>query len=1129
MKNKKIYKIPIIILIISIIVAIVLIFNREKIVDNKKTQLRANEITQSNESQIGEKAIISSAEVLNRITGTEPFDSNDEPGNDSSSSNNIVRSFDKVTWKVDITMGLKSGMTETNLYGGKINIKVELPEDNANVVEWDLESMQWIEDGVISEDGRIITGSYIMPETEITIPGKQGLEFVLNTEGIGNKIEIIPTFEFNLEGNSDTEKYTMVAEPVIVSATGKYNIQLRTNRDYLSNKTIVNYGNGNINGRMYGYGFAVQLYNDNESKGLKGIEYPKGEISFDINIKLDRTLSGSSQQEDITDEATPVLWNYRINNWSTTDLSGNIQNRDMFYTGNAYSLYDQYLPLGITTSDRTYSTYNSGNLQISQNGSKLHVVINNYSFDGNFPMYYSAWSTARPVDRSKIYTDNIGTFSIGYIQIFVPDTEASTIANGKYNLTVSNSNMHIVSNTDEIYSVQMSKDDDSIKLEHFIEKTGSYNHSILIFDGKTNGQRIETKTGSGDGKADIGDTIRVDGRFLNNLTNDYDIYTANRFLKFDGEAFEPIYFEDGSKYMTFDMNGKAQFKLWYVTKKDGTNWKSQTEMNNANIEDMDIYENIADIPNNKICIGIYFETISGYLSRISGDNNRVGVLLKIKNTAHIGKTYGITQRTWYWKEQLDRNIYTITNPNVEWPKAEWDSGNRNYIKTEYDEEGNIISGTHGGGASYGNTLLVVGANLHGNISTIDQNENTKTNYDLGKNENIVTYKVEPKLDKNKNLATQISGVTLKATVTLPKGLEYIEKSSNYEDPESIVNSDGTTTLRWYIENCTTGDNIEPIIFNAQIDNETLNGTKYTTKFVISEEIGSDGVVKIGNSEINNRTSSTDINVINLASHRLYKEVNTNIIENSGELKYKIVYENKTEENVADFQLLDILPYTGDSRGSRVTGTYKIKQINIKRLIGGKEQENANIKLYTTNSEEVRSIDAKNTEIGISNIWQEKIFGTEISEEGKGIAIKGEVKGQERIEIEIILETEGNKSKDVYINNAMAQIFKNSEQIITGNIETTVLEKVLQEEITVTTVVTVTDDMSDIKEVKFAWSTDNKTPPTNYINREGDLTVPMKITEKLGEGTYYLWVRATDGLGNVTEKVSEPFIVKKPLD
>ena len=1123
MKNKKIYKIPIIILIISIIVAIVLIFNREKIVDNKKTQLRANEITQSNESQIGEKAIISSAEVLNRITGTEPFDSNDEPGNDSSSSNNIVRSFDKVTWKVDITMGLKSGMTETNLYGGKINIKVELPEDNANVVEWDLESMQWIEDGVISEDGRIITGSYIMPETEITIPGKQGLEFVLNTEGIGNKIEIIPTFEFNLEGNSDTEKYTMVAEPVIVSATGKYNIQLSSNAQLQGSKTAVDYGTGETEGRMYGYGFTMQLCNDTVSKGLKGIEYPKGEITFDIELGLKRTKMNSNELDDITSECTPVLWNYKINNWGKS-TEGIIPNREM-YNYHTYFLYHQHLPLGVYDNNNPeYTTFNSGNISITQEENILHVTINNYDFNGIFPHYESSYAD-NPA-RVKKYDENIGIFSVGYMQIFVPFNDATSSVERKYYLVVSDKNMNITSVTDEKVTAQMNNNDDSETLIHDIYKKGTYTQSILLYG--EDGYTIESSFNKGDAKQVIGDNVQIYTKFRLGLLGDDDVYTANKFLKFDAEAFEPIYYSNGDKYRKLAFAGDAEFRVWYVTKKDGTNWKDRIEMTNSNIENMDIYDNIEDIPNNKLCVGIYFETISGNIVRSSGNNNIVGFLFKVKETAQVGKTYGITQRTQMWVEKLDRNKYSILYPENKYPTADYDSGNILYIKTEYNEEGNIIANTHTP-HSAGTTLLVVGANLHGNISTIDQNENTKTNYDLGKNENIVTYKVEPKLDKNENLATQISGVTLKATVTLPKGLEYIEKSSNYEDPESIVNSDGTTTLRWYIENCTTGDNIEPIIFNAQIDNETLNGTKYTTKFVISEEIGSDGVVKIGNSEINNRTSSTDINVINLASHRLYKEVNTNIIENSGELKYKIVYENKTEENVADFQLLDILPYTGDSRGSRVTGTYKIKQINIKRLIGGKEQENANIKLYTTNSEEVRSIDAKNTEIGISNIWQEKIFGTEISEEGKGIAIKGEVKGQERIEIEIILETEGNKSKDVYINNAMAQIFKNSEQIITGNIETTVLEKVLQEEITVTTVVTVTDDMSDIKEVKFAWSTDNKTPPTNYINREGDLTVPMKITEKLGEGTYYLWVRATDGLGNVTEKVSEPFIVKKPLD
>ena len=39
-------------------------------------------------------------------------------------------------------------------------------------------------------------------------------------------------------------------------------------------------------------------------------------------------------------------------------------------------------------------------------------------------------------------------------------------------------------------------------------------------------------------------------------------------------------------------------------------------MNNANIEDMDIYDNIEDIPKDKICIGVYIENIDGILIEI---------------------------------------------------------------------------------------------------------------------------------------------------------------------------------------------------------------------------------------------------------------------------------------------------------------------------------------------------------------------------------------------------------------------------------------------------------------------------------------------------------------------------------
>ena len=158
-------------------------------------------------------------------------------------------------------------------------------------------------------------------------------------------------------------------------------------------------------------------------------------------------------------------------------------------------------------------------------------------------------------------------------------------------------------------------------------------------------------------------------------------------------------------------------------------------MNNGNIEDMEIYETIEEIPKDKICIGIYVETISGYIAKSSGDTNQFNTLVKIKETAKIGKTYGLTQRTWYWIEELDRDIYTIENKDIkyleDWPETEWDSGNRNYIKTEYDENGQMVAGTHSGGASFGNTVLVVGANLYGSIKIADLNADggTKTNYD----------------------------------------------------------------------------------------------------------------------------------------------------------------------------------------------------------------------------------------------------------------------------------------------------------------------------------------------------------------------------------------------------------------
>ena len=1089
------------VMLLGIFVLIFSVNRNNQTLSGKTEELNAGGIVN------GDKGYISSAQIIQTKTGTGPWDANDEPGNDSSEDNNIVRSFDQVTWTVDLTMALKSGVVDSGLTGGIINVEATLPETCADVMKWDLDSMKWIEKGNVSTDGRTLTGQYSMLETETTIPGKQTLVFVLGVEGAGNKTEIIPTFTFELEGNEENDKVTITGDKIIVSAKGKYNIKLNRNVQ-LADKTTVDYGEGNTSGRMYGYSFELQIYNENESKELKGIEYQNGDITFDIDLKLERSRFGSNELEDITDEATPILWNYRVNDWTSTNIEGNIPGRNM-HTGNGYFLYNLQVPLG-KFREAEYSTYNSGNIKITQEGSSLKVVVSDYKLNGTFPYYESSYSGN--THRSKIYTENIGTFSVGYMQIFVPDTEASTIENRNYYLTVSDSNMRVTSITNQILTSQMSTSDDTSRISHVIYSPGTYSHITYFYD--TNFKLLSTTTSTGDSKETIGNIVMALSKFDISLYSDNDIYTANKFYKFDGECFEPIYYNN-ARYIKRNMGGNAQFRVWYVTKKDGKNWTSQTELNNANIEDMDIYDNIEDIPENKICVGVYVESIDGYISKYTGDNNGLVIPLKIKETATIGSTYSINVRTQVWTYQLDRNIYSIVHPENKYPTPTWDSGNLQYIKTEYDENGEIISGTHNGGARWGNTLLAIGANLHGEIKAINGSNEEKVNYDLGKNESIVTYSVEPQLDGNTNITSQIENVTLKAEVTLPQGLTYIPGSSEYGEPEITNNSNGSQTLIWYIYGVISGQAIEPIRFNAQIDNESENGQQYETKFVISEVIGTDGISKIGNSKVDFRTSTETINVINLASHRLYKEVEIPIIEKNGQIKYNISYSNNTDETVSDFQLLDILPYNGDSRGTEFEGTYMLESVKVNQMISASTQSTDNLQLFTTNSDNVKSMTAKDTGIGVDSIWSEKTIGASLNENTTGFAIKGEIVGKSRLDIEITLNTTGNAPENVYANNAMAQVYTDSEQMQTGTVQAQVVSRKIQgkvwEDSNRNGVIDSSEKYLEGTTVKLLNSTNNAEVTRTTTNAQGE----YEFTD-LAKGTYKVEV-AIDDLHELTDK------------
>ena len=130
---------------------------------------------------VDDGAEITSAQIIQTKTGTGPWDDDDEPGNDSSEDNDIVRSFDQVTWTIENTMGIKNQSAESYT-GGKIYFEAEVPDVfDEDTFEWDLDAMGWIEEPTISEDKRTLSGYYQMSTSSITIPGKQTLSFTFNT------------------------------------------------------------------------------------------------------------------------------------------------------------------------------------------------------------------------------------------------------------------------------------------------------------------------------------------------------------------------------------------------------------------------------------------------------------------------------------------------------------------------------------------------------------------------------------------------------------------------------------------------------------------------------------------------------------------------------------------------------------------------------------------------------------------------------------------------------------------------------------------------------------------------------------------------------------------------------------
>lgn len=1028
---------------------------------------------------------------VNKIEDGTDFDANDkdEKGNqikgyDSSDSNRIVRSFDVIRYDVNILLKAVNNEKANTISGGYIFIEAKLPE---GACIWDTDKMDWIKACYfyeVSEDKKEIKIIKKRDENEKLQNAVLNLQdFWVDVNSSKNGDEIIPTIKTWLVGTTpnvlEEEKVTVKGtdkkspiEKVTVTATSKYNVRLYKSNDLNGPRKIVNYDNKDYVGRIWGIALAVELYGES-GRGVKGLEVPSGDIKITMKLSV---KTGENNQviankpasaiKDVTSEVKPILWNYALNGGDGKIEAYKDKNNNSVYRtlnfGSSNTARSRYgMPFGKLEIARKYggtinnSVYDSGNILMEQNSDySITTTISDYKFNGRFP--------TRTLSSSADLPKDTGCFASFYFQIFVPETEDVdsyflTIDEGEISSDTKSKTMNI---NEKVIAQENSNDDIISNL--YGEKTvrsGEYRRSVMLYKKGTNNYLNETykDIDACDTTATKGQIFDVPFTIKKHENNDEgtEIVAINKFIKFGSDEGEDknvgitLVKWDDDNYYKINAGDLTDWKVWFVTKKNGKCWENQEEKNQTTIESQNIclYTSMNNVPENYNVIGIYFESQN---ESVKTEFVEIRLRFEVQQNAEIGEVYSFIHNDIIWTKDnlekqevnnLDRTKCTIEKENVTvdgkeinssstlkmpnsanneeysakekiYPKARaiWDglseSSQGTYSKTIFDEFGNIVT-THSG-YPRGQSLRIITAKvkIDKTVTDITSDGKPKTVYDIGNNEYDVNFKLIPSLTQTIiSGAEPVKNTTIDIEDTLPAGLEYKSTNSTIGEPTIEKNEDGSTLLKWTINGCNANETIEPITYTAHINEETAQkGQKYNNK-----------VTAKCSEARSNSNANYEISTTSISESRFYKITDKPLVKSNEILHYTIVIANSSAINSSDLKLVDILPYNGDGRGTNFNGEYILQSLNITN------DENNSIRIYKTNELSAR----EKTDLGkngsTDKIWKEIKENSNINEITTAFLIEGNIKAASNIKIDVYLKPTNNKNGDKYVNQSKVYV------------------------------------------------------------------------------------------------------------
>lgn len=674
-----------------------------------------------------DSAAVSRLRLIDRITGTAPFDRDNERGDDKDENNDIVRSYDTVTYDYEYTLTPDSTMDYYRRT--RVGFRFELPYPKDRVT-FDAEKMGWVDhtpgyepklttetiDGIVTQ---VYTCYRLLEPTSqspTVNPGTGSIGLSVAVKGAPHGYRFHPTVKawtaWDASNPTNTGTHKRAEDtPKDVTVSAKLNLNVRMVNYGNVDRGVFDFSSGAANapnrteGKVTGLGLGIALVTEmrwpDRTKGLKGLEAPSGRITYRLRL--------SNQYSDDTKTGTkhpmerrwqPLLYDY-----------GHIDNEDSKYGRTFVDIDLRYQAPGVADRADGNDRVARGNTTITTTtgGQGTDVTV---SFDGYdtsaFPIHNKLNGTHNKCSTDYMTSDcstmQVGAIHTDVLQFITPTsrdgrTVAQYYGNVDQTANITMDDMGLTATgvsgdrlaTAEDNSNQASTGDDHAGSAVTVRMPGTYStrirythwsNSMSWNDAGTSGDWTQPDYGNGSDSLIQGSKLRlqIGHNIIINSEGDAEVMGMG-LVKLDPNSIEPVD-DHPDTQPTIPMNvftwgaraakRRNAIPYWYAVKKDGTNWKDYREQRDTKISGLDYYPTLNEAKRHGTIVGMLFEDHNTVDPTGTSFNRTftpiVSLPARILDTARIGTVTPIVAETAYWTRN---SLARTANLDADAPDTQW--------------------------------------------------------------------------------------------------------------------------------------------------------------------------------------------------------------------------------------------------------------------------------------------------------------------------------------------------------------------------------------------------------------------------------------------------------------------------